>query len=106
MTLACYASANPQALWQAGGPTALHIAGLGAAGYATRLDLTRYGLPSMAGVGIRIQDDASDLLLGPYSTVLMRAADDMAAKAGWLVRNHGGSGDDVERLTPVMSCRY
>lgn len=35
----------------AGGPTALHIAGLGAAGYATRLDLTRYGLLSMAGSG-------------------------------------------------------
>jgi hypothetical protein len=31
--------------------TALHIAGLGAAGYATRLDLTRYGLLSMAGSG-------------------------------------------------------
>ena len=48
----------------------------------------------------------SDLLLGPYSTVLMRAADDMAAEAGGLVWNHGGSGDDVERLTPVMPCRY
>jgi hypothetical protein len=48
----------------------------------------------------------SDLLLGPYFTVLRRAADDMAAEAGWLVWNHGGSGDDVERLTPVMSCRY
>jgi hypothetical protein len=42
----------------------------------------------------------SDLLLGPYSTVLMRAADDMAAEAGWLVRNHGGSGDDVETAHP------
>jgi len=36
-----------------------------------------------------------DLLLGPYSTVLMRAAGDMAADSGWLVWNHGGSGDDV-----------
>jgi ABC-type branched-subunit amino acid transport system substrate-binding protein len=42
----------------------------------------------------------SDLLLGPYSTVLMRAAGDMAAKAGWLVWNHGGSGDDVETAHP------
>jgi modulator of FtsH protease len=31
---------DPQALWQAGGATALFIAGFGAAGYATRRDLT------------------------------------------------------------------
>lgn len=42
----------------------------------------------------------SDLLLGPYSTMLMRAAGDMAAEAGWLVWNHGGSGDDVETAHP------
>jgi modulator of FtsH protease len=35
-----YASADPRALWQAGGATALFIAGTGAAGYATRRDLT------------------------------------------------------------------
>jgi modulator of FtsH protease len=35
-TLASYASADPQALWEAGGATALFIAGFGAAGYATR----------------------------------------------------------------------
>jgi len=39
-TLVYYASANPQALWQAGGATALFIAGFGAAGYATRRDLS------------------------------------------------------------------
>jgi FtsH-binding integral membrane protein len=39
-TLAYYASVDPQALWQAGGATALFIAGFGAAGYATRRDLT------------------------------------------------------------------
>jgi branched-chain amino acid transport system substrate-binding protein len=65
---------------------------------------------------VLIEDDASDvrrlqavlpgvaarcdLLLGPYSTVLMRAAGDMAAEAGWLVWNHGGSGDDVETAHP------
>ena len=31
---------DPRALWQAGGATALFIAGFGAAGYATRRDLT------------------------------------------------------------------
>jgi FtsH-binding integral membrane protein len=38
--LAVYASMDPQALWQAGGATALFIAAFGAAGYATRRDLT------------------------------------------------------------------
>jgi FtsH-binding integral membrane protein len=39
-TVAYYGSMHPQALWQAGGATALFIAGFGAAGYATRRDLT------------------------------------------------------------------
>jgi modulator of FtsH protease len=39
-TLVYYASTNPQALWQAGGATALFIAGFGAVGYATRRDLS------------------------------------------------------------------
>ena len=38
--LAYYASTDPQVLWQAGGATALFIAGFGAAGYATRRDLS------------------------------------------------------------------
>ena len=41
-----------------------------------------------------------DLLLGPYSTQLMRAAGRMAAESGWLIWNHGGSGDDVEDAHP------
>jgi modulator of FtsH protease len=38
-TVSYYASADPQAVWEAGGATALFIAGFGAAGYATRRDL-------------------------------------------------------------------
>ena len=38
-TVAYYGSMDPQALWQAGGATALFIAAFGAAGYATRRDL-------------------------------------------------------------------
>jgi modulator of FtsH protease len=38
-TIAYYATTNPQVVWQAGGATALFIAGFGAAGYATRRDL-------------------------------------------------------------------
>jgi ABC-type branched-subunit amino acid transport system substrate-binding protein len=41
-----------------------------------------------------------DILLGPYSTQLMRAAGRIAADSGWLVWNHGGSGDDVEGAHP------
>ena len=37
---AYYGSMDPRALWEAGGATALFIAGFGAAGYATRRDLT------------------------------------------------------------------
>jgi FtsH-binding integral membrane protein len=38
-TIAYYGSMDPRALWEAGGATALFIAGFGAAGYATRRDL-------------------------------------------------------------------
>ena len=41
-----------------------------------------------------------DILLGPYSTTLMRAAGNIAAESGWLIWNHGGSGDDVELAHP------
>jgi ABC-type branched-subunit amino acid transport system substrate-binding protein len=52
------------------------------------LDVLRRILPRVAG--------ASDVLLGPYSTQLVRAAAAMASAEGWLLWNHGGSGDDVE----------
>ncbi|GAA0433119.1 modulator of FtsH protease [Actinoplanes campanulatus] len=39
-TLVYYANTDPQALWQAGAATALFVAGFGAAGYATRRDLS------------------------------------------------------------------
>jgi FtsH-binding integral membrane protein len=38
--LSYYATMDPRILWQAGGATALFIAGFGAAGYATRRDLS------------------------------------------------------------------
>jgi FtsH-binding integral membrane protein len=40
--LAVYAKAEPSALWQAAGATAAFVAGLGAAGYATRRDLSSW----------------------------------------------------------------
>jgi modulator of FtsH protease len=57
-TLAYYVSADPQAVWQAGGATALFIAGFGAAGYATRRDLSGlarwllWGLVALIAFGI------------------------------------------------------
>jgi len=39
-TVAYYVGADPQAVWLAGGATALFIAGFGAVGYATRRDLS------------------------------------------------------------------
>jgi len=48
--LVYYASTNPQILWQAGGATALFMAGFGAAGYATRSDLSWLGRISFFGL--------------------------------------------------------
>jgi modulator of FtsH protease len=39
-TVAYYASTNPEVVWQSAGATALFMAGLGAAGYGTRRDLS------------------------------------------------------------------
>jgi hypothetical protein len=68
------------------------------------------------GADVLIEDDCSDrrtleavlpgvaarcdILLGPYSTQLMRVAGRIVAEAGWLVWNQGGSGDDVEEAHP------
>jgi FtsH-binding integral membrane protein len=56
--LVWYADTNPQVLWQAGGATALFIAGFGSAGYATRRDLSGlarmsfWALVALIGFGI------------------------------------------------------
>jgi Periplasmic binding protein len=73
---------------------------------------------SLAGdeIQLRVDDDQSDpervagalgrvaaecdLLLGPYSTQLMREAGRVVADTGRLLWNHGGSGDDVQKLCP------
>ena len=56
--LVWYADTSPQALWQAGGATALFLAAFGAAGYATRRDLSGlarvcfWALVALIGFGI------------------------------------------------------
>lgn len=44
-----------------------------------------------------------DVLLGPYSTVLMRAAIPVARRAGRLLFNHGGSGGDLSHPGEVVN---
>jgi hypothetical protein len=51
--------------------------------------ILRQALPQVAG--------KSDVLLSPYSTQLVKAAAAMASPEGWLLWNHGGSGDGVEK---------
>jgi ABC-type branched-subunit amino acid transport system substrate-binding protein len=73
---------------------------------------------SLAGEGVelRVEDDGSDpdrvagalarlaggcdLLLGPYSTQLMREAGRAMADVDGLLWNHGGSGDDAQEQCP------
>ncbi|MFD1543932.1 ABC transporter substrate-binding protein [Nonomuraea guangzhouensis] len=68
------------------------------------------------GVELTVEDDGSDpdqlevllprlaescdILLGPYSTLLMRRAGALAEAMDHLIWNHGGSGDDVETAHP------
>ncbi|WP_329085885.1 ABC transporter substrate-binding protein [Streptosporangium sp. NBC_01469] len=56
--------------------------------------------PAVLRASLRGLSDRCDILLGPYSTQLMRGAGDLAAELGRLIWNHGGSGDDVEAANP------
>jgi modulator of FtsH protease len=57
-TIADYANVSPEAVWEAGGATALFVAGFGAAGYATRRDLSAlarllwWALIALIGFGV------------------------------------------------------
>ncbi|WP_433247959.1 hypothetical protein ACQPYK_47965 [Streptosporangium sp. CA-135522] len=56
--------------------------------------------PAVLQVSLRRLSDQCDILLGPYSTQLMRRAGNIATELGRLIWNHGGSGDDVEAAHP------
>lgn len=56
--------------------------------------------PAVLQASLRGLSDRCDILLGPYSTQLMRKAGDVAAEIDRLIWNHGGSGDDVEAAHP------
>jgi FtsH-binding integral membrane protein len=74
-TVAYYASADPQALWEAGGATALFVAGFGAAGYATRRDLSKLGPGlSWALLGLIVFGIIAVLVQVPNGSVLYAVA--------------------------------
>lgn len=50
--------------------------------------------------GLRRVADTCDVVLGPYSTSLMRVAARIAPELGRVVWNHGGAGDDVQVASP------
>ena len=52
--------------------------------------------PQTLGPALHRVAAAADVLLSPYSTQLVRTAAAIAQAEGWLLWNHGGSGDDVE----------
>ncbi len=56
--------------------------------------------PGRLDAGIRRLARSCDLLLGPYSTQLMRAAGPAALETGSLLWNHGSAGDDVQAAWP------
>jgi uncharacterized protein len=57
-TIPSFANVDPEAVWEAGGATALFVAGFGAAGYATRRDLSAlapvllWALIALLGFGV------------------------------------------------------
>ena len=57
-----------------------------------------------AGVRLALERLAdADLIIGPYGSDLVREAAGWAAERGRVLWNHGGSADDVERLSGVVS---
>jgi ABC-type branched-subunit amino acid transport system substrate-binding protein len=56
--------------------------------------------PDRIAAGLGKLAVACDLLLGPYSTQLMREAGRVIAELDGLLWNHGGSGDDVQAACP------
>ncbi len=56
--------------------------------------------PTRLKLCLRAMAGKCDLLLGPYSTQLMRVACRVAMDLDQVVWNHGGSGDDVEEAAP------
>lgn len=59
--------------------------------------------PDALEAALRHLSGRCDVLLGPYSTHLMRRAGAVAAELDLLVWNHGGSGDDVQAAHPGHS---
>ena len=61
---------------------------------------TTRAIPSCSPLGSRRVAAHADLLLGPYSTQLMREAGEAMADIDGVLWNQGGAGDDVQALCP------
>ena len=110
-TVAYYGSMDPRALWQAGGATALFIAGFGAAGYATRRDLAPvarasfWALVALIAFGIVlifVQIPDADLVYSVLGLVIF---------AGFITRDrqaapHKHDADHARRLRLELAKRY
>jgi FtsH-binding integral membrane protein len=96
--IAVYAKADPQALWDAGGATALFIVGFGAAGYSTRRDLTQLGRISIwALLGL--------ILFGLVTLLLNVPNADVIYDVVGLVIFAGLTAFDFQRLRRVKDIR-
>ena len=98
-TLAYYASTNPQILWQAGGATALFIAGFGAVGYVTRRDLSSlariffWALIALIGFGILlifVQIPNGQLIYAILGLVIFAGLDGVRLPAATAYAGHQG----------------
>jgi FtsH-binding integral membrane protein len=70
-TMVYYAAGNPAVLWEASGATALFMAGLGAAGYATRRDFSPLGrLSFWALIGLIVFGVVAILLQIPHASLI------------------------------------
>ena len=56
--------------------------------------------PGRLGEALTRVAGRSDLLLGPYSTLLMREAGRVTGEIDAVLWNHGGAGDDVQASCP------
>ena len=103
-TLAYYASVNPQALWPAGGATALFIAGFGAAGYATRRDLTAIARACFWALLALIVFGIVLIFVHIPHGALIYSVIGLVIFAGFTMFDSSGSGLERHRLRALPGC--
>ena len=92
-TLVYYADTNPEALWQAGGATALFMLGLGAAGYASRRDLSGIGRASFWALLALILFGVVTIFVNAPNAERIYSVAGLVIFAGLVAFDFSGSGD-------------